>query len=663
MRPADQEALVAERLWGTRRLLEAMLTGDAAAVEEARAADRALQERTSTALARGAVLPIAWPRRRLALTDTEEQVLWLLLAHELSPDARRALRALDTEGLADVSLDVLRRVVHGGRADLRAWRELAPGGTLQRACLIERIGGSDAPAHRTAFRIARRVLALAHGDAGLDEELAGVATRAAGALPLDQLELDPDVRDRLRACLVREGLAILQGRPGVGRCSAWVAAAREAGRELLVIDGRVLARERGRAERQLRIVARECRLLELAPLLLHLDALADGGGAPDRLGVAEAELGGLVLATAERVPARRWRRQPAAISLPPPGGAALVRLWRRVLPAIGASDAELLAKVYPLAPALIRTAGAAATRAAASAAGMAGAAVAELQPVHVEAGVRATLDDRLAALATRVPVTRGWMDLVLPDDAMTALIELIARARAGRRVHEDWGFAEPADRGPGVAALFSGPPGTGKTLCAGLVARELGRALYRVEPRRLASARSGEIERSLAALFDAAEAGHVLLLFDEADAILIRRAAPEVRARDRTRWGSPAASCLLEHLERFSGICIFATRHEAALGEALRRRIAVHIRFPVPEVEERERLWRQALAARAPLAGELRLSELARRYAMSGGHIRNAALRAAFLAADAGEPITAELLAHATRLEHEAVSRELPSRA
>jgi hypothetical protein len=659
VRPADQEALVAERLWGTRRLLEAILAGDAAAIEEARAAERALQERTSTALARGAVLPIAWPRRRLALTDTEEQVLWLLLAHELSPDARRALRALDTEGLADVSLDVLRRVVHGGRADLRAWRELAPGGTLQRACLIERTGSSDAPAHRTAFRVARRVLALAHGDAGIDEELAGVATRSAGALPLDQLELDPDVRDRLRACLVREGLAILQGRPGAGRRSAWLAAAREAGRELLVIDGRALARERGRAERQLRVAARECRMLELAPLILHLDALADGGGAPDRLGLVDAELGGLVLATAERVPARRWRRQPAPIVLSPPGGAALARLWRRALPAVSTGDAELLAKVYPLAPALIRTAGAMATRAAAGATGAAGAAVTELQPVYVETGVRAVLDDRLADLATRIPVTRGWMDLVLPDDATTALIELIARVRARRRVHEDWGFTEPVERGPGVAALFSGPPGTGKTMCAGLVARELGKELYRVDSRRLASARTGEIERNLAALFDAAEAGNVLLLFDEADAILARRAAPELRARHRPRWGSLGASCLIEHLERFSGVCIFATRHEAAIGEALRRRISVHVRFPVPDVEERERLWRQVLAARVPVAGELRLGELARRYAMSGGHIRNAALRAAFLAADASEPITAELLAHATRLEHEAVSRGL----
>jgi hypothetical protein len=77
----------------------------------------------------------------------------------------------------------------------------------------------------------------------------------------------------------------------------------------------------------------------------------------------------------------------------------------------------------------------------------------------------------------------------------------------------------------------------------------------------------------------------------------------------------------------------------------------VHVRFPLPDAAERERLWHAMLPARAPVAGELRLGELARRHALSGGQIRSAVLRAAFVAAEEDAPITAERLAQAAQLE------------
>ncbi|HWO19664.1 MAG TPA: AAA family ATPase [Kofleriaceae bacterium] len=628
----DLGALIAEWLAVTRRYLDAA-EGDAAAAEEARAAERALEERTAAALAHGVVLPIAWARRRLGLADTEERVLWVLIAHELCPETRHRLRALATEELADVTLDVLRRVVYGARADLRTWRELAPSGPLRRACLIESIGRGDGPAHRMTFRVARRVLALVHGDEAVDEELAGIAARAPDARSLDDLEADAEAKELAQGCLTRaRGLAILHGGAGVGRRSLWLAAARAARRGVLVVDARALAPDRAAAERQLRIVAREGRLLGLLPLILHLDALAASDDAPDRLDLIDAELDGLVLATAERPPAHRWRRPHIAIDLPPLGGAARARLWHRALPAVHPGGAEVLAARYPLAPALIRTAAALATH-------MAG--EAELAPAHVEAGVRAVVDGRLAGLAERVEVTRTWADLVLPEGAAAAIVELVARVRSRRRVLEDWGFAEEPGRGPGVAALFSGPPGTGKSTCAGLVARELGAALYRVDMRRIVPWYSGEAEAHVAALLDAAAAGHALLLFEEASALLGRREAPQT-------------SCLLQRLERFTGVCILTTTDGGAIDDAVRRRLTVHVRFPMPGVEEREQLWHAMLPERAPKAGELRLDELARRYVMSGGQIQRAVLRAAFVAAEEDAAITAEHLAHAAQLEHEA---------
>ena len=255
----DQEALVADQLEAVRLYLDAA-EGIGAPAEnaaaDARELEEEIEERTDAALALGVLLPVSWLRRRLGLTASEERVVWVLIAHELCPEARRRLRALAAEDAGEPSLDVLRRVVYGARAELRTWRELSPDGALGRCCLIQRIDrDEDAPSHRMTFRVARRVLALVHGDLGVDEELAGIAERAADAVAMDELEVDPAARDRVREHVARgSGLAVLHGRAGAGRRSLWLAAAREAGREVLVVDARRLAGDREAAERQLRVV-------------------------------------------------------------------------------------------------------------------------------------------------------------------------------------------------------------------------------------------------------------------------------------------------------------------------------------------------------------------------------------------------------------------------
>jgi hypothetical protein len=147
-------------------------------------------------------VPSAWPRTRLGLTASEARVLWVLIAHELDPEARKALRALNTEELSDVTLDTLKRVVYGSRPERVGWRELAPESALRRWFLIERSDGTaEVPAQRMTFRVARRVLALAHGDVGLDEELAGIAQLPDAeptAPALEALVVGDCVRDRVR---------------------------------------------------------------------------------------------------------------------------------------------------------------------------------------------------------------------------------------------------------------------------------------------------------------------------------------------------------------------------------------------------------------------------------------------------------------------------------
>lgn len=505
------------------RWIGKVLAADPAAAAEA----QRLAARVAETRARDHRIPLLWMQDRLGLSNTEMAVVWLLLAHELDPDARAAVRELNTEHVSDATFDTIRRVVYGLRAASRTWRELGPDGKLRSLGLLERTDGNgDAPQQRQTFKIARRVLALAHGVTAIDPAISQLAKLVAPGVHVDALELPHGVVEQLRAVMTTEApqLVLVVGCQGTGRRSVLLALA---ARPVLVVDGRVIAPQRDKAQQQLAVIARECRLLGCIPLFQHVDALAGSGDILDRLDLLESALDGLTLATSTKPIARRWQRPPAVIVLGALSGAQRARLWRRALPQASDADAELLATMYPLAPALIEAAGRVATRQCGQA---------DMQPAHIEAGIRSVLDHRLAGLADRVTVTQSWKDLVLPEDQTTAMLELLARIRERRRVYEDWGFAEKVGRGLGVTALFSGPPGTGKTMAAGLVASSLRVELYRVDISRIVSKWIGETEKNLATLFDAAEAGHAIRCSDSAP-----RSAPAMTAT-RTRRSTTCCS-------------------------------------------------------------------------------------------------------------------------
>ncbi len=236
----------------------------------------------------------------------------------------------------------------------------------------------------------------------------------------------------------------------------------------------------------------------------------------------------------------------------------------------------------------------------------------------------------------------------------------MARVRHAYRVFEDWRFPRGTARGGGVAALFTGPPGTGKTTVASLIAHELGRDLYRVDLSQIVSKWVGETEKQLGRVFAAAEAGHAVLLFDEADALFARRT--EVKSAS-DRYANLEVNYLLQRVETWRGITILTTNLDASIDPALRRRLAAHITFWPPEHAERVTLWGRYLTTGAPVA-DVDLEALADDFPdMSGANIRNAALTAAFLAADGDTSITQELLERAARAEYRSMGRVLGGRA
>lgn len=261
---------------------------------------------------------------------------------------------------------------------------------------------------------------------------------------------------------------------------------------------------------------------------------------------------------------------------------------------------------------------------------------------------------RLEELAQRLDVRRSWDDLVLPDAQLRALRALVGHARQQAVVDHAWGFTPSGASGGGSAALLTGPSGTGKTLAAEVLAGELDLDLFRIDLSAVVSKYIGETEKNLRRVFDTAEAGGAVLLFDEADALFGKRT--EVKD-SHDRYANVEVSYLLQRMEAFGGLALLTTNHRTHLDEAFLRRIPFVVEFPFPSAEDRAEIWRRTFPPATPLDGVdvVRLSRLA----VAGGSIRSIARNAAALAADADEPVTMRVLRVAAELEYDKLGRPL----
>ncbi len=340
----------------------------------------------------------------------------------------------------------------------------------------------------------------------------------------------------------------------------------------------------------------------------------------------------------------------AAARLAPPDGIERARLWRAAGLGLPGRAVDELADRFRLGRDAI-VAAAAEAKDAARARSAAG------RPTvrEVTAVAQAHAAPRLDALARRIHPAFGWDDLVVPDDAGQQLRELCARVRDRRRVHREWGFGRKLARTRGVTALFAGPSGTGKTMAAEVVAGELGLELYRIDLAGVVSKYIGETEKNLDRLFEAAEAGSVVLLFDEADALFGKRS--EVRdAHDR--YANLEIAYLLQRMDAYDGVALLTSNLAGNVEEAFARRLAFSIHFPFPEVDDRRRIWRGVWPPETPLGDDVDLDLLARELRLAGGGIRNAALAAAFEAASDGGVVRMEHVLHGARREFQKLGRQ-----
>jgi hypothetical protein len=523
-----------------------------------------------------------------------------------------------------------------GRRELA--RELDPDSPLVRHGLV-RVGDRGRPFQPLVpDPIVVKLLAGSEVDGDLEHGIARVQT----SVPLDGLMMPVAVIDRALADLAAApaglGRVVVTGRSGSGRRTMLATLAELAGRTLATIDAAMLIREK--------------RIAALAGMLQHVHLrgwlpCVDG---LDTIPSDDAATRGTVRELL------RDHHGPLAVRLPrhvPPPlepGYVMIELptstiaeraaqWSEVLlePGLVVRDLDELAARFTVGPGTMRNVVTAVARGAPPDADQA-----------IEGALRQYLETKLGAVATRVTRLASWSQIVLPADIHDSIVELVARIRHRRTVYDTWGFDQVMSTSRGLTALFQGGPGTGKTLVASAIANELGLDLYRIDLSRVMSKWIGETEQNLAKVFDAAEEGQALILFDEADSLFGKRT--EVRT-SVDRYANLETNYLLQRLDTFEGVAVLTTNFGTAIDAAFKRRLSCRLTFPFPDDEARERLWRVHLPEQMPLAGKLDLADLARRFKMSGGYIRNAALRAAFLAAEEQVPLSQDHLERAVRAE------------
>jgi hypothetical protein len=596
----------------------------------------------------------------LGLSREEVGFLWTVVAVSTDPRIAPHLSSLGMDHQRSATLAFHARIEKlPGEHAVGLGLSLGPAHPLVRHRIL--VAHDDLTPAAGTWQAPQRTAAFLAGDDTIDADLLGAGARV--RVP-DGLLVD----DRLRPAYQRLGrtlgggdvVAVVDGPIGVGRRTAVAVAARGLGRPVIALDLAHVAPGVAALERALAALVREARLTDAVPVVAGLDALpqTEGGEQPMLRLIARAldsVPGPCAVTTILQGTDLGTRKPQLRLSIPVPPTSTRRTLWDRALadqaPAVGDAERDLLAMRYRLGPGGI----ASAVRAASLLAGERGEGLTQTDLVH---GVRNDIAERMGGLAARIQVRQGWDELVLGKDTMDQIRALTARVQHAHRVLEQWGLQSKLARGTGVAALFSGPPGTGKTMVAGLIARELDLELYQVDLSKVVSKWVGETEKQLSRIFDAADAGHALLLFDEADALFAKRT--EVKGAI-DRYANLEVNYLLQRVEAFGGITILTTNMDTSIDPALIRRLAAHVRFWPPEQDERLQLWKGFLTSGSiPLAADIDFAALAARFSeMSGANIRNAAITAAFLAASEDLPLSQKHLERAARGEYASMGRQL----
>ncbi|MET0494525.1 MAG: ATP-binding protein [Actinoplanes sp.] len=585
--------------------------------------------------------------RSFGLTDFERDILLMCAGVEL--DTAFAHECAAAQGDPDRTYATFSLAL--SRFPEGRWSAASPAGPLRRWRLVELADPAEpatGPVHVT-----ERALHALLGNDYLDPEVEPYTDRSAGGTGVAALPTAlRGGSEAVAAAVSGDPVAriMVHGLQSADLLAVAAAGCRSAGLTARVLSAAAIPRLTEDQERLARLCERETRLSGTCWLFDF-----DAGRQSAVLGLA-TKLEAPVLLVARDPVAAPWS---AVVAVRRPTGTELREAWRLALGPVAGPLAGWIDRVsgqFDLSLDTVRAVAAevGATELGATELGAAEPTEPEALGVRLWEACRDRARPALGGLTERIEPRIGADDVVLPAMQQNTLRQIVTHVRHRLVVLEDWGFAARGSRGLGTAALFAGPSGTGKTLAAEAIAGALRLDLHRVDLSRTVSKYIGETEKNLGRIFDAAEAGGAVLLFDEADALFGKRS--DVKD-SHDRHANIEVGYLLQRVEAFRGLSILTTNLKDSLDQAFLRRLRFVLDFPFPDAAAREQIWRRVFPAATPTDGldPVALAKLS----ISGGVIQGIALAAAFAAADAGEPVRMRHVLTAARTEYAKLGRPL----
>lgn len=583
---------------------------------------------------------IATLTRVLGLSEFEQSLVLLCTAAELDSSLAQTCAALQGNPPRPYpTLKLALRYLPNPH-----WNALTPAAPLRHWQLVEPIG--DEPLTSRPLRIDERILHYLMGIAYLDPELAHYAT------PLRIFPILPPSQQTLATQIAKQWSSFpsparinLHGGTATNRDAIAAAVAHSLNLHLYAVEADTLPADPDRRYRWQRRWEREAALGNCA-LVVRLSNLPERDQLPMLTSFLQRQGGRLLVSSPD--PLVLPQRQMVQFAVHQPSPNEQVQLWQKALgPLALLAQPHLgpLISQFHLDPESIVEVGHTVQQAVSPDQHLAD---------HLWQTCRQQARVALDDLAQRLTPMATWDDLVLPEAQRRTLDAIVVSVQQRSQVYDTWGFGQKSHRGLGISALFAGGSGTGKTMAAEVLAGALQLDLYRIDLSAVVSKYIGETEKNLRRIFDAAEQGGMILLFDEADALFGKRS--EVKD-SHDRHANIEVSYLLQRMETYRGLAILTTNFKNAIDSAFLRRIRFVVPFPFPDAVQRQDIWQRVFPHQTPTA-ELDYGKLAR-LSVAGGNIHSIAMNAAFLAAAEQTPVQMSHLLRATQSEYAKLDKPL----
>ena len=503
---------------------------------------------------------------------------------------------------------------------------------------------------RTADRVMDYLRYQKSSKIKVDEALASVCIRITKTIDFDELNVPEENKTQLKQIARSRTLpTILEGPIGSGKEEAATAIANTQGKGLLSADLTALLLDSPKILKiRLSELFREAKLGSDL-LYLHGHSLPDQLIGPHLVVLKKALFAEPLLIGVDIITnwLLRSLKSVPIISVPLPNEDRRLKIWSDAFAGVrhapDLNTLKIIVRRYQMSADQIREASREARRLARVARNS------YITVTNLDKACRSHFAHQLSDLAQLVqPTEFKPAELILPEEEKRKFDEILLFGHEHKAIYSEWGFAEKYPYGRGLSVLFHGPPGTGKTMAATIIAAELGLDLFRIDLSRIISKWVGETEKNLARVFDEAERGRVMLLFDEADSLFTKRT--EVRS-SVDRYANLEVTYLLQRMENFDGLTVLTTNVETHLDDAFKRRIRYRIYFPQPKDKTRAMLWQVQIPKEAPIREGIPFDLLGETYDLSGGYIKKVVLRAAFYARQDSHKIMLKHLVSAAEAE------------